>query len=92
MSQTDLEKENLEVHIELATLREAAINKYITDVLSKIEILNDSIEKLQQDMSNLTEERNNQIIRVGTWVIALLLGVIGALLMKVIIPMLLAKG
>ena len=113
MTPAELEKKNLEVHVELTTLRDKAINVAIEDIEADITDIKESIKEsaedikediktklqkitvdikeIQDDLAKLKDTRNNQIIHTGAVIITLLLGILGALLIRVLIPMFLAK-
>jgi len=87
----ELEKTNLEVHIELTKIRDQATSKAIEDINDKITNILGEIINLKKDINILNEKRNSQIIHVGAAIITLLLGMLGALLIKVLIPLFLGK-
>lgn len=98
----DLEKVNLEAHVEIEKLREKVVENTLEDIKNKIEnIIVDlnafkqtitiEINGLEKNIKELNDTRNSQIIHVGAVIITLLLGMLGALIVKVLIPMFLAR-
>jgi len=78
----DIEKENLEAHVELCAQRYAQLNSKL-DVLSEKVI---SIEKTVADLANTisdsNDKHNRQLITIGTSVIVVLIGAIITLLVN----------
>lgn len=87
----DLEHVNLEAHVELEKVREVITSNQLENIEKKIETIILDIGDIQKNIKELNETRNSQIIHTGAVIITLLLGMLGALLIKVLIPLFLAK-
>jgi hypothetical protein len=94
MPTTEVEKSNLEAHVEMEALRSEArfqqikdIEKRIDNLANEIIKINEYIEKINKSINDEKELRNNQIIKTGSAIIVLLLGLIGSLLVKVVLPL-----
>lgn len=87
----ELEKTNLEAHVELEKVREIVTNNQLENIESRIEGIISDIEDIKESIKKLNETRNSQIINTGAVIITLLLTILGALLIKVLIPLFLAK-
>jgi hypothetical protein len=88
---TDLEKRNLEMHVELQALRDQTTNDALQAIEKKIEDLVSSFKELKQMVDEMKDDRNDQLIKWGTAIIVTLLGALGALFLKIIIPALISK-
>jgi hypothetical protein len=91
MTPIDSEKKNLEMHVELSALREEAIHEVLDDHNEQLKELKESDEKLNSRINTVEENRNNQLIRWGMAIIVALLTTLGAIILKVLIPLFLGK-
>ena len=91
MSTHDLEKNNLEAHIELSTLREENIQEKLKDLGEKLETFMGDLKELQVAVTKIKEDRNNQLISWGSAIIMALISVIGALILKILLPLVTGK-
>jgi hypothetical protein len=87
----DLEKKNLEMHVELQALRDQTHNDALEAIEKKVEELVAAHKELKQLVDDMKEDRNNQLIKWGTAIIVALFSALGALLLKVIVPIIMAK-
>lgn len=88
----DLEKKNLEMHVELQALRDQATNESIEAIEKKIEEVIQAHKELKQLVDDMKEQRNNQLINWGIAIIVALFGALSALFIKIIIPALMSKS
>ena len=88
----ELEKKNLEMHVELEALREKTTDDALSAIEEKIANILTEFKELKQIVDNMKDDRNNQLIRWGTAIIVALLSALGLLIMRLIIPAVLTKG
>lgn len=91
MSPTELEKNNLEVHVELADMRERSIHAELDAHAEDIHNLKLVDVDLGSRIDAIEDNRNNQVIRWGSAIIVALLTTLGAIILKVLIPLFLGK-
>ena len=103
MAPVNLEKTNLEIHVEMSKLRDtrmqedineskkehAELKKLITDLTDK---LSSDIKEVANDLAVMKEDRNNQLIKWGTAIILSLISALGLIGLRIILPAILAKG
>jgi hypothetical protein len=82
MTTSEIEKQNLEAHVELCAQRYAQLN-------SKLDFLSDKVTSMEQTVSNIAitlaesnDKHNRQLITIGTSIIVVLIGAIITLLMN----------
>jgi predicted nucleic acid-binding Zn-ribbon protein len=73
MATTDIEKNNLEAHVELCAERYRLLETKLETLDDKMEKLTTSISAIKDSVQAMAEKRNNQLIGWG-------IGIIGALL------------
>lgn len=79
MATTEIEKNNLEAHVELCSTRFAHLHEKMSELderTKKIELILTNVQTSINDMNN---QRHKQIINIGTNLIALLIGAIGTM-------------
>jgi hypothetical protein len=91
MMPIDLEKKNLEMHVELQALRDQTSNEAVAAIEKKIEELVLAHKELKQLVDDMKEDRNNQLIRWGTAIIVTLFSALGLLFLRILVPALLSK-
>lgn len=70
---TELEKTNLEAHVDLCAQRYASLDARVTSIEAKLDLINDKIDSFKTDIAWM-------LIKGGASIILLLLGVIGSIL------------
>ena len=88
---TEMEKKNLEVHVELSTLREQLQDDTFKTLEKKIEELVTTYKELKTLVDEIKDERTNQLIKWGTAIIVALFSALGMLFLKILVPALLSK-
>jgi 5-bromo-4-chloroindolyl phosphate hydrolysis protein len=78
---TDLEKKNLETHVELCAERYKFLEAKLETVEEKVTGLEKVIREVHDMIQNMAEKRNDQILNWGMALIATLGGVIAWLVM-----------
>jgi 5-bromo-4-chloroindolyl phosphate hydrolysis protein len=78
---TDLEKKNLETHVELCAERYKFLEAKLETVEEKVTGLEKVIREVHDMIQNMSEKRNDQILNWGMALIATLGGVIAWLVM-----------
>jgi len=87
----ELEKKNLEMHVELEALREKTTEDALVAMEKKIENIIDDYKELKQLVDDMKEDRNSQLIKWGTAIIFALLSALGLLILRIIIPAVMSK-
>lgn len=77
---TDIEKKNLEAHVELCAERYKFLETKLIAVESKIEIIGKTVEEMHDMIHDMAEKRNNQLINWGVGIIGTLTVIIAYLL------------
>ncbi|VVC05567.1 Uncharacterised protein [uncultured archaeon] len=88
---SDLEKKNLEVHVEKQELRDQAINEALLDIERKIVDLVEANKELKKMIDEDRENRSNQLIKWGAAIIAALVSALGMLFIRLIMPSLIGR-
>lgn len=91
MTPVELEKKNLEMHVELGALRDQAIKDDIHDLKAKIEALEKMVADLKEVVEEMKDDRNSQLIKWGSAIILTLISALGMIFLRVFIPMLMNK-
>ena len=87
----ELEKKNLEMHVELEALREKTTEDALATIEKKIENIINDYKAVKQIVDDMKEDRNNQLIKWGTAIIFALLSALGLLILRIVIPAALSK-
>lgn len=82
MSTTQIEKENLEAHVELCAERYDALETKLDTVERKVSSLESSVREIKDMIVHLDRRRSTQLITWAGTFITMLIGVIGWLLTK----------
>lgn len=82
MSTTQIEKENLEAHVELCAERYDALETKLDTVEKKVSSLESSVREIKDMIVHLDRRRSTQLITWAGTFITMLIGVIGWLLTK----------
>ena len=82
MEPTDIEKKNLETHVDLCAQRYQFLEDKLKSVESKVTSLEKIVSEVHDMLATITNKRNDQIIGWGVMIIAGLIGTIGWLLNK----------
>ena len=77
---TDIEKHNLEAHVELCAERYRSLDHKLETVENKITGLQSVIREVHDMVQNMSEKRNDQMINWGIGIGSSLLAMIGYLL------------
>jgi prefoldin subunit 5 len=80
MEPTDIERKNLETHVELCAQRYKFLEQKLETVEEKITGLESVIREVHDMIASINDKRNDQLIGWGVGVIVSLLGIIGWLL------------
>jgi phage-related minor tail protein len=80
MSASDIEKENLEAHVELCAERYRQLNMKLDSLDSKVTGMEGMITDIKNNLSEANDKHNRQLITIGTSVIVVLIGAIITLL------------
>lgn len=82
MSTTQIEKENLEAHVELCAERYDALETKLDTVEEKVSSLETSVGEIKDMITHLDRRRSTQLITWAGTAITMLIGVVGWLLTK----------
>lgn len=80
MSASDIEKENLEAHVELCAERYKQLNMKLDSVDSKVSVMEGMISEIKNSLASDNDKHNRQLITIGTGIILSLIGAIITLL------------
>jgi hypothetical protein len=73
MSTADIEKENLETHVELCALRYANLETKLNNLETKVEKLEEHIIFIRDRLASAPDQSNKTLITIGTTVIGVLI-------------------
>lgn len=79
MAASDIEKENLEAHVELCAERYRQLNMKLDTLDSKVTSMEGMISDIKNTLSDANDKHNRQLITIGTSVIVVLIGAIVSL-------------
>jgi len=80
MSASDIEKENLEAHVELCAERYRQLNLKLDSLGDKVSTMESMIFDIKNTLSDANDKHNRQLITIGTSIIVVLIGAIVTLL------------
>ena len=80
----DLEKQNLETHVELCALRYSNLETKLNNVEEKVEKLEEHIVYIRDRLSAAPESANKTLITIGTTIMGVLITAIIVLLVNFI--------
>jgi len=80
MSAADIEKENLEAHVELCAERYKQLNVKLDSLDNKVTAMEGMISDIKHTLSEANDRHNRQLITIGTGIILSLIGAIITLL------------
>ena len=80
MSSSDIEKENLEAHVELCAERYKQLNLKLDNLDTKVSSMETMITDIRSSLSEANDKHNRQLITIGTGIILSLIGAIITLL------------
>lgn len=80
MSASDIEKENLEAHVELCAERYRQLNLKLDNLGDKVSTMESMIADIKNTLSDANDKHNRQLITIGTSIIVVLIGAIVTLL------------
>lgn len=80
MSASDIEKENLEAHVELCAERYRQLNLKLDNLDQKVSTMESMISEIKNTLSDANDRHNRQLITIGTSIIVVLIGAIISLL------------
>ena len=80
MSASDIERENLEAHVELCAERYRQLNMKLDSLDNKVTAMEGMISDIKTSLSEANDKHNRQLITIGTSVIVVLIGAIVSLL------------
>lgn len=76
MSASDIERENLEAHVELCAERYKQLNLKLDSLDNKVTTMESMISDIKNSLSDANDKHNRQLITIGTSVIVVLIGAI----------------
>jgi hypothetical protein len=76
MSASDIERENLEAHVELCAERYKQLNLKLDSLDNKVTAMEGMISDIKNSLSDANDKHNRQLITIGTSVIVVLIGAI----------------
>jgi hypothetical protein len=85
MDSKDIEKKNLEAHVELCAVRYKFIEEKLEAVDDQLVKLATAIGDVKTMMQHMTEKRNTQLISWGLGIMAVMVTIIGHLLTTYVI-------
>jgi hypothetical protein len=85
MDSKDIEKKNLEAHVELCAVRYKFIEEKLDAVDDQLVKLATAIGDVKTMMQHMTEKRNTQLISWGLGIMAVKISIIGYLLATYVI-------
>jgi prefoldin subunit 5 len=74
MSASDIEKENLEAHVELCAERYRQLNMKLDSLDNKVTAMEGMISEIKNTLSDANDKHNRQLITIGTSLIVVLIG------------------
>lgn len=77
---TDIEKKNLEAHVELCAERYEALNNKLTDLDQRMTVIERHIVDIKESITNKTGGINKQMIAIGTTIVGVMFTAIITLL------------
>ncbi len=80
MAASDIERENLEAHVELCAERYRQLNMKLDSLDNKVTAMEGMISEIKNGLSEANDKHNRQLITIGTSVIVVLIGAIITLL------------
>lgn len=79
METTDIEKNNLEAHVELCAERYDNLKERLDTLDERMNKISGDLDTITRLVSDMHTSRQNQLVNVGAWVITTLLGAVGYL-------------
>ena len=76
MAAADIEKENLEAHVELCAERYRQLNMKLDSLDHKVTAMEGMISDIKNTLSDSSDKHNRQLITIGTSLIVVLIGAI----------------
>lgn len=76
MSASEIEKENLEAHVELCAERYRQLNVKLDNLDQKVSTMESMISDIKNTLSEANDKHNRQLITIGTSIIVVLIGAI----------------
>ena len=83
MSSTEIEKENLEAHVELCAERYKNLDEKLQTLDSRLGKLETLIVEIKQAISSVPNESNKTIIGIGTTILGAMVGAIITLIVHI---------
>lgn len=80
MSASDIERENLEAHVELCAERYKQLNMKLDSLGDKVSGMEGMISDIKNSLSEANDKHNRQLITIGSGLILTMLGAIITLL------------
>lgn len=85
------EKKNLEMHVELESLRDEDTKKTINELDEKLENVLETCQDLYKRLNKIEADRYKDSMKIGGYIIWALLTALGMLLFKLLSPLFLGK-
>ena len=73
MATTDIEKQNLEAHVELCAERYSALENKLINLETRIDKLEDHLVDIKQTLSNQDSSQYKTLVTIGTTIIGVLI-------------------
>jgi predicted nucleic acid-binding Zn-ribbon protein len=80
MSASDIERENLEAHVELCAERYRQLNMKLDNLDDKVSAMEKMVSDIRESLSEANDKHNRQLITIGSGLILTLIGAIVTLL------------
>ncbi len=76
MAASEIEKQNLEAHVELCAERYSALNMKLDNLEQKVTGMESVIINIRDSLAEANDKHNRQLITIGTSLIVVLIGAI----------------
>lgn len=73
MSTTDIEKENLEAHVEICAVRYGKLESKLEQVEKKVEKLEEHVLAIRESLAGSGDRQSKQLIAIGTAIVSVLI-------------------
>lgn len=84
MAYTDIEKENLEAHVELCAERYKQLETKIVSIDDRLQIVENHLVAIRESIANKNSDTNRQFITIGTSIFGIILTAMLGLLVHLV--------